>query len=319
MKKWWLVAAPASLALPWLLGNAYYVHLANMVAILFVLIASLNLIFGVAGQISVGHAAFYGIGAYTAAILLRAGVSFWLAAPAALVVAGCAGFILGLPCLRLRHYHLAMATLGFAIVFQVVAQNWQSVTGGAMGLVDIARPRLGGLVLDNEERFFLLSCAVAWLTYALTRNLLATGPGLCLRALRESESAAEALGVNLTRMKLLAFTVSTALAGLAGALYASFARYIAPDDFFLELSVVALTVTVVGGLGSNLGALLGAALMTLLPEALEGFGTHPLLVFSLALLLVMLFFPRGLAGVIMAGARLLRRSRVAPADGGVPQ
>lgn len=300
----WLVVL-GSFCLPWLLSSGYYVHLANMIAIAFIFTASLNLIFGVAGQITVGHAAFYGIGAYTAAILMREGVSFWLAVPGAMLAAGLAGFLLGLPCLRLRHYHLAMATMGFAIVFYVVVMNWMSFTGGAAGIPGIARPSVGSITLRTGSQFFWLSCTAAWLTYFITRNLLVTGPGLSMRALRTSESAATALGINLTRTKLLGFTVSTALAGLSGALYASFARYIAPDTFALYTSIVVLTVVVVGGLGSNLGALIGAGLMVLLPEFMLDLGTHPVLLYSAALLLVMLFAPKGLAGLAGLGWRWL--------------
>ncbi|MCL5959046.1 MAG: branched-chain amino acid ABC transporter permease [Chloroflexi bacterium] len=298
------------LALPQYSGSEYYVHLANMVGISMMLTLSLNLIFGYTGQISVGHAGFYAIGAYTTAILLaRFQMPFWLAVPASIAAAGLAGAMLGLPALRLKGYYLAVATLGFAVVVYVVLQQWRPVTGGAMGIIGIPRPRLLGYEFANESSYYYLVLVATLFTFFVIRNIIASPAGRAMIAIRESEPAAESLGIDVTKYKMVAFIVSSGLAGLAGSLFAPLARFVGPDAFTLIPSVVILEMLVIGGLGSHLGALIGGALMVLLPEFIGFVGGYRVFVYSLCLLFVIVFAPEGLAGMIhqlfaMVGSRV---------------
>jgi ABC-type branched-subunit amino acid transport system permease subunit len=287
------------LALPKLSGSEYHVHLANMAGISVILTLSLNLLFGYTGQISVGHAAFYAIGAYaTAIVMAKLQWPFWVAVPASMVAAGLAGAILGLPALRLRGYYLAIATLGFAIVVYVVLQQFQSVTGGAVGIIGIPRPKLLGYEFANESSYYYLVLVATLFTYSIVRNIIASAPGRAMIAIRESESAAEALGVNVAKYKMIAFTVSAGLAGLAGSLFAPLSHYVNPDGFTVMESVIILAMLVVGGLGSHLGAIIGGILLVILPESIAFVGQYRVFVYSLCLLFFVVLMPEGLAGMV---------------------
>jgi branched-chain amino acid transport system permease protein len=289
----------ALLAVPKLSGSQYHVHLANMVGISAILTLSLNLLFGYTGQISVGHAAFYAIGAYTTAIVTaRLQWPFWIAVPVSMVTAGLAGAILGLPALRLRGYYLAIATLGFAIVVYVVLQQFHPVTGGAMGIIGIPRPKLLGYEFDSESSYYYLVLVGTLFTFFIVRNIVASAAGRAMIAIRESESAAEALGVNVAKYKMIAFTVSSSLAGLAGSLFAPLSHYVNPDGFTVMESVIILGMLVIGGLGSHLGAIIGAILLVLLPESISFVGEYRVFVYSLCMLLFIVLMPEGLAGMI---------------------
>ena len=288
-----------ALAFPRFSGSEYYVHLANMVGISVILIMSLNLLFGYTGQVSVGHAAFYAIGAYTTAFMMaRLQWPFWIGVPASFATAGLAGALLGLPCLRLRGYYLAMATLGFAVVVYVILQQWQPLTGGAMGIIGIPRPKLFDFTFSNESSYYYLVLVATLFTFVVIRNIVASPAGRAMVAIRESETAAEALGVDITKYKMLAFTVSAGLAGLAGSLFAPLSRFVSPDGFTLIPSIIVLSMLIIGGLGSHLGAILGGILMVLLPELIGFVGEFRVFVYSICLVLVIIFMPEGLAGMI---------------------
>jgi ABC-type branched-subunit amino acid transport system permease subunit len=287
------------IAVPWLSGSEYYVHLANMVGISVILTLSLNLLFGYTGQISVGHAAFYAIGAYTTAIFTaRLQWPFWGAVPISMVVAGLAGAILGLPALRLRGYYLAIATLGFAVVVYVVLQQFHTVTGGAVGITRIPRPHLFGYEFATESSYYYIVLGATLFTLFVVRNIIASPPGRAMVAIRESESAAEALGVHVAKYKIIAFTVSAGLAGLAGSLFAPLSHYVNPDGFTVMESVIILGMLVIGGLGSHLGAIIGGFLIILLPESIAFVGEYRVFVYSLCMLLFVVLMPEGIAGMI---------------------
>jgi branched-chain amino acid transport system permease protein len=295
------------IALPWLTGSEYYVHLANMVGINVILTLSLNLLFGYTGQISVGHAAFYAIGAYTTAIFTaRLQWPFWGAVPISMVVAGLAGAVLGLPALRLRGYYLAISTLGFAIVVYVVLQQFDMVTGGAVGITRIPRPHLFGYEFTTESGYYYLVLSATLFTFLVVRNIIASPPGRAMVAIRESESAAEALGVHVAKYKMIAFTVSAGLAGLAGSLFAPLSHYVNPDGFTVMESVIILGMLVIGGLGSHLGAIIGGLLIILLPESISFVGDYRVFVYSSFMLLFVVLMPEGIAGMIHFLVNLLR-------------
>ena len=303
---------PRRLANPWLLfalavalarltvGNDYYFTLLNIIGINTMLVVGLNLLLGYAGQISLGHAAFFGLGAYTTGILTATyGVNPWLALPAGLVVAGAAAFLVGVPALKLRGYYLAMATLGFGIIVYIFFNQAQHLTGGPSGLSGIPSLSLFGLALDTPERLFMLIWPALGAILLVSANLVNSRLGRSLRALHDSEPAAQSLGVNTFRAKLLIFVWSSLYAALAGSLYAHTLNFIAPTSFNFMFSIKLVTMVVVGGMASVWGSLLGAAVLTILPEFLAVFHDFEFIIFGTILMVVIIFLPRGLVRGIL--------------------
>ncbi len=268
----------------------YLVTLATLLLIYAILALSLNLITGLAGQVTLGHAAFFGIGAYTLAWMVTHGISFWLALPAAGVAAGCTGLILGIISLRLREDYLAIATIG--INFVVVAVFlYLPLFGGAFGISGIASP------FATVGTFVMVAVAFV-LTVILHEAVRASDLGLALLALRESEDAAAALGVNVQRFKVTAFTLGTAIAGLVGGLYGAYVGVIHPGDFGFTLSVILLAMVSVGGMGTLLGPVLGAIVLGGFAQVFAPIHNYQLVLFGLLLALVMRYLPQGVVGAI---------------------
>ena len=312
-KFWFGVLILALCAAPWIgaaLGGNYVPYLLNLTGIFAIVALGLNLLTGCAGLISLGHAAFLAVGAYTSGILVtRLGLPFWIALPLAGLFSGGIGVIVGLPALRLKGLYLALATLAFQfIAADYVIVHWEGLTGGPTGMA-VPRPTIGSFDLSTDIRFYYLTVAVVLLLGLGMANLMRSRFGRALVAVRDSDVAAEAVGVNLARHKAMAFGISAAYAGLAGSLFAAYLGYIGPDHFNVMLSIEFVVMIIVGGLGSILGSVLGALFLTLLPEAVrlaEGFLREydPQLVFpdlrrmavGLLLILVIAFEPEGLAG-----------------------
>lgn len=276
-------------------------HLANLIAIYIILAVSLNLVVGFTGLFNLGHAAFFGIGAYTSALLALAGLPWPVALLGAIALAGLAGFLVGLPTLRLRGDYLAIATLGFGEIAKAVFRNWHDVTRGVMGLPGIPRPVLFGVTFDTAEKFLVLTVAGAVLTYLVVESLAHSPFGRVLKGIREDEIAVEALGKDAFRFKLQALTLGAALAGLGGSLFAHYIAFIDPTSFTINLTIFILLVVVFGGLGNNLGAILAVVVLVAFRESLRFAGlpvsiAAPLQQFLFALLLIglMLFRPKGL-------------------------
>lgn len=281
-------------------ANDYYFTLLNIIGINTLLVVGLNLLMGYAGQISLGHAAFFGLGAYTTGILTATfGVNPWLALLAGLVVAGVAAFLVGVPALKLRGYYLAMATLGFGIIVYIIFNQAQEWTGGPSGLTGIPSLTLAGFPLDSPDRLFLLIWPVLGVILLLSANLVDSRLGRALRALHDSEPAAQSLGVNTSRAKLLIFIWSALYAALAGSLYAHTLNFIAPTSFSFMFSIKLVTMVVVGGMASIWGSLLGAAVLTILPELLTVFHDFEIIIFGAILMVVIIFLPRGLVRGIL--------------------
>ena len=286
----------------------YVAVVGTTVGIYAMLALSLNLILGEAGQPSIGHAAFLGIGAYTAAILnTRYGVPFWLDAPLAALAAGLVGTILGAISLRLRADFLAVATIGINFVVVALFQ-YIDFFGGALGIGGIEMPVLMGRALGTLD-FFLLTWVVVALVILLLRHLQSSWIGVGLRAIRDSEAAAAACGVPVARYKVMAFAIATFLAGLAGSFYAHFMTFISPSDFQFIESVTVLAMVVLGGRGSIPGVLLGAVLLGVAPEIFRPLADYRLLVYGTILVLVMRLEPAGLLGTGSYLRRLLAGSR----------
>jgi branched-chain amino acid transport system permease protein len=313
VRRLWFAALLAGLALAPLVGSAiggdYVPYLLNMAGIAVIVALGLNLLTGSAGLVSLGHAAFLAIGAYTAAFLAtRVGFPFWMTVTIAGGVTGLVGLVVGLPALRLRGLYLALATLAFQMIVGHVALRWESVTGGPNGSV-APPPALGGFVFDDATRFYYITATLAVLLALGVANLMRSRFGRALVAIRDSDVAAEAMGVHLARYKTLAFGISAAYTGVAGSLFAHFLGYIGPDHFTVLQSIEYLAMIVLGGLGSILGSVLGAVVLTLLPEVLRlgldlarevspGLLLPDLRAFvvGLVLILILIFEPEGLAG-----------------------
>ena len=296
----WFLFALVILAIVICMDDDYYYTLLNFIGIYTLLVVGLNLLLGYAGQISLGHAAFFGLGAYTSGILTATyGVNPWLALVAGLVVSGTAAYLIGLPALKLKGYYLAMATLGFGIIIYIFLNEAQGLTGGPSGLHGIPSLALGGFALDTPRRLYLLIWIMLGVVLALSANLMNSRTGRAIRALHDSEAGAESLGVDTFRMKLKIFVWSALYASLAGSLYAHTLNFIAPSSFGFMFSIKLVTMVVLGGMASIWGSLLGAGVLTVLPEMLTVFHDFEAVIFGAILMVVMIFLPRGLVRGIL--------------------
>lgn len=274
----------------------YLLFPAILVAINVVVAVGLNVLTGLTGQISLGHAGFVAIGAYTATLLAaRLGVPWWLAWPAAGLTAAAFGFLVGLPALRLTGPYLTIATLGFGIAVHQVLTNWETLSGGRMGLA-VPRVTFGPAALTSDQRLYYLAMATAVLLTWAAANLARSHVGRAFVAVRDSDIAAEVMGVNLTWYKTLAFAVSAFYAGIGGALFAQALRHLEPTSFDLLQSIYYFSMIVLGGLGTIPGAVVGAGVLTVLPGFLSGFREWLPVIFGVAIILMMMVEPRGLYG-----------------------
>ena len=283
-----------------MMSNAYHLQLLTFIGINTLLALGLNMLMGYAGQISLGHAAFYGIGAYTTAILtVHYSLSPWLALPAAILIAMAVAYIVGVPTLKLSGYYLGMGTLGFGMIFHILFREWSSVTGGASGFIGIPPLELGPISFTSGRNYFYLVWALVLLSIIICQRIIDSRIGRGLRAIHDGEKAAKAVGVNTSSLKLQVFVLSAALSALAGFLYAHMVYFISPGTFDFITSIRMVTMVVIGGMASIWGALLGASLLTLLPEWLHSFSEFEMLVYGLVLMTVMIFLPQGLTRGLM--------------------
>lgn len=282
----------------------YLVHILILVAIYAILAVSLDLLAGYTGLVSIGQAAFYGLGAYTSALLaVRGGVPFVLGASTGALVAAVASLPVSLAAGRLRGDYLVMITLAFQMVAYSVMSNWTGVTGGGRGIPGIPPPRLFGWSIDSRVGYLVLCGGVALMAYLVVSRLCSGPLGRVLRAIREDEGAAAALGKNTARHKMSVFAVSAGLAGMAGALYAHYVSYIDPSSFTVMESILILSMVIIGGAGSRWGPVVGAVVLVILPEILRFVGLPSSvaadlrqLLYGSILVLMMLFRPQGLVG-----------------------
>jgi branched-chain amino acid transport system permease protein len=288
-----LVALAALLIVPAFLKN-YGIYLFTYWAIFVIANMGLNLTVGYAGQKSLGHAAFFGIGAYSVAILMKAGFSFWLGLPVAAVGCFVIGLGLGFPALRVQSIYLGFATLGFNTLVWLVMRNEQWLTGGTFGINGIGRPTLFGLDLGGNLPYYYFVLAFALVLSGLLWRLLNSPWGKAFTALRDNPIRAESLGINVQAYTLLSFAIGAAYAGLAGGLLASLVNFVEPVPFSVGASIMMYLMVVVGGPGYFLGPLLGSAVGVLLPEWLRFAQGWYLFVFGIAVVLLMLWLPDGL-------------------------
>jgi branched-chain amino acid transport system permease protein len=299
------VLAPAAL---WTLGKGYLWQVANLVLIFSLLAAALHLVTGVAGLLNLGHAAFYGVGAYVAALLgADHGVGFAIGLPAGGIVAAALAFLVALPTMRLVSIYFAVATLAIGQMIYTVLLNWVSVTKGPNGVMLFSGIDLFGLAAKSPIAIYFVVAFVVALSIWAIHRLSHSYYGNALRSLREDDQCAEAMGVDTARLKIEVFTISAFFAGLAGGLWAYTTGYVSPTDFNFSTSILVLAMVVVGGLGSLPGAILGAALLILLPELLRGFGDVRNILVGMAMFFSILFLPKGLMGEASA-LDLIRRA-----------
>lgn len=269
--------------------GVYEISLVSIVAINIVLALGLNMISGFCGQISLGHAAFYGIGAYCAALLAKAGLALPITLGLSLLMAGLVGILVGLTSLRVREDFLAITTMGVGFLFLGVIRQ-QELLGGEMGISGIPSHGLGKI------GFMVLALFLAGLTAAFSLYIKRSWMGFAFDAVADDEDTARVVTVNVAAYKLAAFAMGTAMAGLAGGLYTYFARFIVPDDFGFITSITVLCMVAVGGIGSVLGVVAATIVLTLIPEFFRFIGNYKLLIYGTLLFAVMRFTPDGLAG-----------------------
>jgi branched-chain amino acid transport system permease protein len=316
-KDWWgLVALAVFLAtLPLWLNSPYALSTLILIGIYSIVTIGLCLLMGYAGQISLGQAAFFGLGAYGSGILtVKLAWSPWLALPAAAALTACVALLFGLPIFRLRGHYLAMGTLAFGFIIEIVMNEWKAYTGGPTGLPGIPRLTIGGLPLKSDLVYYYLVWACAVVALLLGLNIVNSRFGRALRAIRASEPAAQSLGVDVARYKLLTFVVSSVYASIAGSLYAHYMIFISPGAFDFSVSVRLVLMAAVGGLASIWGAPLGTALVMLLTLVLReivpklthyGSGEYQIIAYGALLVVIMIFMPDGLTASL---ARVYRRA-----------
>jgi len=275
--------------------SSYHFQVLTFIGINTLLALGLNMLMGYAGQISLGHGAFYGIGAYTTAILtVNYHFSPWLALPCAIFLAVLVAFLVGLPTLKLSGYYLGMGTLGFGMIAFIIFREWDTLTGGASGFVGIPSLEIGTLSFSSGRNYFWLVWGIVILTVFLCQRLIDSRIGRALRSVHDSEKAARAVGINTMNLKLGIFIFSAATGALAGFLYAHYISFISPGSFDFLASIRMVTMVVIGGMASVWGALLGASLLTMLPEWLHAFADFEMLVYGLIMMVVMILLPQGL-------------------------
>lgn len=288
-----IILVIAAVILPFTTNN-YWLDVATMVLIYLVLAQGLNIVVGYAGLLDLGYAAFFAVGAYTTGILMTAyGWSFWMTLPVATLFAAISGIIIGAPTLRLRSDYLAIVTLGFGEIIRIMANNLD-ITGAASGIYGIPNPTIGGYVMSKQTDFYYIILIIAILSIIAVARLGNSRIGRAWKYIREDEDAAEAMGINRVRIKLLAFSSGAVIGSFAGCLFAIKMGAVSPLSFSFMHSVMILLAVILGGMGSIPGVTVGAILVVLLPEVLREVESWRYLIFGVALLIMMIYRPQGI-------------------------
>jgi len=281
----------------------YLIHIAILTSIYSLLGLGLNLVVGYTGLLSVAQAAFYGLGAYTTALLLALGVNFFLALGAGVIVAGLAALLIGLVLSKFKDDYYALASLGFNTIVFSLLLNWQSITRGPLGLPGIPRPEIFGYKFSSNFSFFVLAFLIFILAYLFSKFIVKSSFGRVLKAIREDEEAIQVFGYNTSLFKLAIFVIGAMLAAVAGSLFASYLTFIDPSSFNVAESIFILAIIILGGLANLEGSILGALFLVILPQILRFVGFPEdlaaqmrLLVYGLILVLLMMYRPQGLRG-----------------------
>jgi branched-chain amino acid transport system permease protein len=281
-------------------GIKHYIELLIFVGIYSLMTIGLNLLMGYAGQVSLGHAAFFGLGAYTSGVLTgRFGFNPWLALILGVLITLVVAYIVGVPCLKLHGHYLAMATLAFGIIIYIVLNEWTRLTGGPSGLTGIPKISVLGYQLDSDLKYYFFVWSIVVLFVIFSINLIHSRIGRALRSVHGSEDAAKAMGVNTPRIKIQVYMISALYASIAGSLYAHYMNFISPSSFNLFFSIKLIMMVVLGGIASIWGGILGALVITYLSnEWLSFLAEFEFLAFGVILLLMTIFLPDGIFGLI---------------------
>lgn len=294
----WIGTYGAILAvLPLIYSSNYYVKILVILGINTIIVLGLNLLMGYAGQVSIGHAAFYGMGAYASAIATtKFGLSPWIGLGLAIILGGLVAYAIAIPTLRLKGHYLAMATLGFAEIVSVLFQEVREYTGGTDGLYGLPSLALAGIEFDTPQKLFLIVWVFVVLSVIISINVANSRVGRALKAVHGSEIAASAMGVDTAKYKIQVFVLSAVMACVGGSLYAHMAGYVSPGTFTIGVSITFVTMAVFGGMTSVWGAVIGASILTVLQEHLKEYEDFNMVIFGAILVLVMVFMPQGLIG-----------------------
>ncbi|MCC7201230.1 MAG: branched-chain amino acid ABC transporter permease [Nitrospirae bacterium] len=277
--------------------NNYYIDVLTIAGIYTVLALGLNIVVGIAGLLDLGYIAFYAVGAYSYGILnTQLGIPFWPALITGALLSALCGTVLGIITLRLRGDYLAIVTLGFLMIVHLVLNNWDGLTNGPNGILGIEPPSIGSFTFSSPAHFYYLIIFIAALAVFVINRINNSRIGRAWIAMREDETAASAMGINVTYMKILAFTLGASWAGLAGVFFAGRYSFISPESFTFFETVLVLSMVVLGGMGSITGVIIGVALLIILPEVFRGFHDYRMLAFGGAMTLMMIFRPQGLIG-----------------------
>lgn len=295
---------------PLLLSNPYYLNVANIIGLNTIIVVGLTLLIGYAGQVSLGHAAFYGIGAYASAILtVTYGVSPWLALVLAGLVTATIALVIGIPTLKLHGHYLVMATLGFNLITNIIIVQCDSVTGGPSGFPGVPPLAIGHWAFDSDIKMYFLIWSMAFIGIVLGLNLSRSRVGRGLRALYSGESAANCMGVPTNKYKVKMFVLSAVFASVAGSLYAHYLSFVSPKTFDIFFSVELVTMVIVGGMGSIWGGLFGSAFLTSLPNILSSFDEYKDIFYGLILVVILILTPEGLIPGILQKLNIYRKNR----------
>jgi branched-chain amino acid transport system permease protein len=293
----YLVIVALLAIVPAVVTNLYHIQVMIFIGIYTILTLSLNLLNGYVGLLSIGHAAFYGVGAYASAkLVMTVGLPFPLAMLGAGAVAGIIGYLIAKPTLRLSGIYMTLATLGFNMIFFLILQNWMSFTNGPLGIMDIPPPNIFGYEIQTRVQYYYLVFFLVLLTVVSMHRLMTCRFGRALVSIRENELAAEAMGVHTTRYKIQAFVLAAFYAGIAGSFYAHFVKYISPDSFYIYESFILLAMLAFGGQGNLIGPVVGAAVLIIIPEIFRFLQEYRMLVYGGVLITMMLVRRQGLLG-----------------------
>lgn len=291
-----LLIIVALLIIPFLLANPFITHLFVRAVTFSIVVMGFTLFVGYTGQISLGHAAFYGLGAYIAGILAKQGVPFFITLLIAVGIVAFIGFCIGLIVLRTSGHYLALSSIAVAMIIYVLIIN-SSITGGPSGLTGIPKPEILGWSINSGLSFYLLASIFLIISLIAIRRIINSRTGDALRAIANNELAAESLGIPIYRYKVLSFTISTSYAAIAGVLFAYYDGYISPDILNINLSILFLIMAYIGGIGNIYGSIIGAFTIVLVEEYARNFSNFHVLVYGFILVLIIMFMPKGLIGL----------------------
>jgi len=298
--------------IPSFIKNPYHLHIIFMVFLNSLVASGLNMVTGLTGQVSIGQAAFYGIGAYTSAIVSKnLNISFWITCPLAGFVTSFFGLVIGYPVLKLKGPYLAFATIGFGEIVRLILTNWYNLTGGAAGITKIPSPSLFKIIeFFSLTNWYYLMLFFLILTIIFVKNIINSNIGRKFKAIQDSQIGAAISGVNISYYKILAFVLSAFIAGIGGSIYAHYIKVISPDVFNFELSLWFLYMIVIGGLGTVEGPIVGAIFLTVVPEYLRLAKNYQMIIVGIIIILSAIFFPEGMRGIAFKGMQFFKTRKL---------